>query len=76
MNNIKVVLEDLSKHPEIEIGYADPVKCIVYIDENAPRQKQRLTVVHEILEIYLGTEIEHWWFDILADDILDGLEQL
>lgn len=82
---MKVIVKDLSHLKDQLIddtcegcggGYYDSKEDIIYVDANLPLAKQKLVVAHEVLEMYLSTQIEHYFFDIIGRDILGGLEQL
>ncbi len=49
---------------------------IVYVDANASKEIKRLSVIHEVLEMWLGKRIKHSKFDRIALDIIDALKQI
>ena len=76
MQRIELVKESLSDHPELGGGYAIMTEDKIFVDPSLPLQKQKEIVIHEVLELNFGTEIEHYRFDLIAADILGVLEQL
>jgi hypothetical protein len=76
---MKAYLKDLSDVIDHEsgltcgggYGFGD---C-VYIDERLSRDKQRLTLVHEVLEIHFP-RVKHSRIDRCAIDLIDCLRQL
>ena len=75
---MKAHLKDLSdvidheNHLDCGGGYG--AGDCVYIDERLPREKQRLVLVHEVLEIHFP-KVKHSRIDKCAIDILDCLIQ-
>ncbi|KKN27729.1 hypothetical protein LCGC14_0861530 [marine sediment metagenome] len=76
---MKAYLKDLSDviDPETNLtcggGYG--TGDAVYIDERLPKEKQRLTLVHEVLEIHFP-RVKHSRIDKAAIDLIDCLLQL
>ena len=76
---MKAYLKDLSDAIDHENGLTcgggyGTGDC-VYIDERLPEEKQRLTLVHEVLEIHFP-RVKHSRIDKAAIDILDCMLQL
>lgn len=83
---MKAFLKDLSylKNKDIDEtglgcggGYGEHLESYnaVYVDENLPPEKQRLVLVHEVLEIHFP-RVKHSRIDKAAIDILDCMLQL
>ena len=49
---------------------------LVFIDNKAPKEKQRLTAIHEVLHAHLCGEVRHSRVEKIAIQIVDCLEQL
>ena len=83
---IKAFRKDLSKYVveddkgylcKIE-GYGEHLKShdAIYVDENDSMEVQRLSAIHEALELRLGIRVRHSLIDQIAIDIIDVLIQL
>lgn len=67
--------DKLSKE-KITGGYGIPDYNVIYIDENLSLGKQPLTIIHEVLNLYLRKRVRHSLLDQMAIDIIDSLLQL
>ena len=73
---ITVHLEDLSGIEGMAGGYGVPDEELIVINNRLTPWEQRLTVIHEVIEIHLAECIEHELIDEIAYDIYSALEQL
>lgn len=74
----KYIVEDakgrlckLEGYGEHLVGYK-----AIYVDENDSPEVQRLTAIHEVLELHLGKRVRHSLIDQIVIDIVDTLLQL
>ena len=73
---IEVRLEDLSQVKDMGAGYGVPDENLVVISNKLEPWEQRLTLIHEVVEIHLAECIDHDLIDAIAYDIYSALEQL
>jgi len=76
MMTVKVHLEDLSGIEGMAGGYGVPDEELIVINNRLTPWEQRLTVIHEVIELHLEDSIEHAFIDTIAYDIYSALEQL
>ena len=73
---IKIIREDLSEIKGMGAGYGVPDENLIIIDDRLEPWEQRLTVIHEVIELHLEDFIEHAQIDDIAYDVYSALEQL
>jgi len=73
---VTVHLEDLSGIEGMAGGYGVPDEELIVINNRLTPWEQRLTVIHEVIELHLEDFIEHDEIDAIAYDIYSCLEQL
>ena len=76
MMTVKVHLEDLSGIEGMAGGYGVPDEELIVINNRLEPWEQKLTVIHEVIELHLEDFIEHELIDTISYDIYSCLEQL
>ena len=71
---IKIDLSDFRKSGG-RCGYSAEI-LEINIDQSLSEAEQKLTTIHEVLEARLGCSLPHNFYDTLAQDILEALEQI
>jgi hypothetical protein len=74
VHDITVTLADLSQHDTG--GGTRSVVVNITIDSSLPRDRQRASVIHEILGVYLGIVVNREDIEEMAEAVVDGLNQL
>jgi len=73
ITDIDIVLDDLS-HADTGGAYRE-VTAEITVDCTLPRERQRISLIHEMLGVYLGSVVSREDIEEMAEAIHDGLCQ-
>ena len=73
---IKAVFEKQPKATGGGYGKWEGDTLFIFIDPKDSPERQRLTVLHEVLEGHLSGQVRHGRLDTICIDMIDALQQL